>query len=189
MDKLNIEAALSQFFHTRSGHFARVIGGVVEDLDLEQIAGVIDFADRAQKTLNDVDFIKNRQLDRYFWQPAEAAGRNYRPFAVFEEEINDEIPVNAVGREADEHGEVTRRPNHIAKASLHKVGCQLLRQQVRMMALPSPASNQKWRACLGKTEPKRIKIRTTSILIAALLVSTAIAANQEEPNEDKQQER
>src|SRR5205823_12420633 len=81
----------------------------------------------------------------------EMAGWYGRPFPVFEEKINDEVAVNAVSREADEHGEVTRRPNHIAETSLHKVGCQLLRQQVRMMARPSPASNQKWRGCLDKT--------------------------------------
>src|SRR5256886_9761273 len=97
------------------------------------------------------------------------AGWYGRPFPVFEEKINDEVAVNAVSREADEHGEVTRRPNHIAETSLHKVGCQLLRQQVRMMALPSPASNQKWRACLAKTESKHVKICAMSILIAVLL--------------------
>ena len=58
-----------------------------------------------------------------------------------------------------------------------------------MMALPSPASNQKWRAYLDKTELNPSKMRTMSILVAALLASTAIAANQEEPNEDKQHER
>src|SRR5438067_8680335 len=80
-------------------------------------------------------------------------------------------------------------PNHIAEASLHKVGCQLLRQQVRMMAFPSPASNQKWRDCLCKTEPKPVKIRTVSILVALTLVPAAISENQEEPTEDKQHER
>src|SRR5256886_17434203 len=105
------------------------------------------------------------------------AGWYGRPFPVFEEKINDEVAVNAVSREADEHGEVTRRPNHRAEASLHKVGCQLLRQQVRMMALPSPASNQKWRDCLGKTAPKCAEIRSISIFIAAALASVAIGAN------------
>src|SRR5437588_12931954 len=94
------------------------------------------------------------------------AGRFDMPLPVLEKQINDKIPMDAVGREADKHGEVTRRPNHIAEASLHKVGCQLLRQQVRMMALPSPASNQKWRACLGKTASKRAEIRAMSILAA-----------------------
>ena len=189
VNELNIETALTQFLNAGSGHFPSVISRIIQDLDLEQVSRVIHFADRTQKALHHVNFIKNRKLHRYLWQLAKLAGWNSRTFAVLQEKINDEIPVNAIGRETDEHGEVTRRPNHVAEASLHKVGCQLLRQQVRMMALPAPASNQKWRACLGKTEPKRIKIRTMSILIAALLVSTAIAANQDEPNEDKQHER
>jgi hypothetical protein len=58
-----------------------------------------------------------------------------------------------------------------------------------MMAVPSPASNQKWPDCLGKSAPKRVKIRAMSIFIALALASTVIGANQEEPNEDKEHER
>jgi hypothetical protein len=58
-----------------------------------------------------------------------------------------------------------------------------------MMAVPSPASNQKWHACLGKTAPKCAKIRSMSIFIALALASIAIGANQEEPNEDNEHER
>jgi hypothetical protein len=58
-----------------------------------------------------------------------------------------------------------------------------------MMAVPLLASNQKWRDCLGKTAPKRSKIRSLSILIALALASAAIGANQEEPNEDNEHER
>jgi hypothetical protein len=189
MNELNIEATLLQLLSARSSHVLRIVGGIVQHLDLQQISRVIEFTDRAQKALYYVKFIKNRKLNRYLWQLLKLAGWNGRAFAVLQEKINDEIPVNAVGRQADEHGEVTRRPNHIAETSLHKVGCQLLRQQVRMMALPSPASNQKWRACLDKTKSKRVKSRAISVLIAALVASTAIGANQEEPNEDKQHER
>jgi hypothetical protein len=35
-----------------------------------------------------------------------------------------------------------------------------------MMALPSPASNQKWHACLDKTGFNRVEIRAMSILFA-----------------------
>jgi hypothetical protein len=189
MNQLNIEAALPQFFGARRSHLARIVGRIVEHLDLQQISRVIELTDRTQKALHDVNFIKNRKLNRYFWQLPELPGRNGRAFAVLQEEINDEIPVNAVARQTDEYGEVTRRPNHIAEASLHKVGCQLSRQQVRMMALPSPASNQKWHDCLGKTAQKRAKIRSMSILLALALTSVAIAANQEEPNDDKEHER
>src|SRR6267143_1276637 len=162
VNELNIETALPQFIGARSGHFPCVISGIVQHLDLEQLARVIELADRAQKAFHHVNFIKNRKLNRDLWQLPKPAGWNGRAFAVLQEKINDEIPVNAVGRETNEHGEVTRRPNHIAEASLHKVGCQLLRQQVRMMALPSPASNQKWRTCLDKTASTRAKIRTMS---------------------------
>ncbi len=58
-----------------------------------------------------------------------------------------------------------------------------------MMAVPSPASNQKWPDCLGKTAPKRAKIRSMSIFIALVLASVAIGANQEEPNDDQEHER
>ena len=189
MNQLNIEAALPQFVGARSSHFPCIVGGIVQDLDLQQFSRIIELADRAQKAFHYVNFVKNRKLNGHSRQLPKPARRNHCAFAVFQEEINDEIPVNAVSREAEEHGEVTRRPNHIAEASLHKVGCQLLRQQVRMMAFPSPASNQKWRDCLCKTEPKPVKIRTVSILVALTLVPAAISENQEEPTEDKQHER
>jgi hypothetical protein len=58
-----------------------------------------------------------------------------------------------------------------------------------MMAFPPPASNQKWRACLCKSEPNGVKIRAISILVMVALTLTASGANQEELNEDKQHER
>jgi hypothetical protein len=189
MYQLNIEPALPQFLRAGSGYLAGIVGGIVQHLDLEQISRIIELADRTQKAFYHINFIKNRQLDRHFGQLPKLAGRNRGPLAVLQEKINDEIPVNAVGRQADEHGEVTRRPNDITEASLHKVGCQVLRQQVRMMAVPSPASNQKWRDSPGKTAPKRSKIRSMSILIALTLASAVIGANQEEPNEDNEHER
>ena len=188
MNQLNIETSLPQFYRAGGSHLSSIIGRIVQHLDLQQFAGIIEFADRTQKTLYHVNFVKNRELNRYFWQLPKLAGRNRRPFAVFKEEINDEIPVNTVAREAEKDGEVTRRPDDITEASLHKVGCQVLRQQVRMMAFPSPASNQKWRASLGKTARKRSKIRSLPVLIALVLASVAIGANQEEPNEDKEHE-
>jgi len=144
MNELNIVTSLPESPRARTGYFAGVVSGIVQDLDLEQIFWVIEFANRAKQALDHVNFVKNRELNRYFWQLPETRRRKHCPFPVFQKEINDEIPVNAVGGEADEHGEVASRPNHVAETSLHKVGCQLLRQQVRMMALPSPASNQKW---------------------------------------------
>src|SRR5260370_9309262 len=121
MNQLNIEAALPQFFGARSSHFPCIVGGIVQDLDLQQFSRIIELADRAQKALHYVNFVKNRKLNGHSRQLPKPARRNHPPFAVFQEELNDKIPVNAVSREAEEHGEVTRRPNHKAHASLHKV--------------------------------------------------------------------
>src|ERR1700687_1787761 len=68
MNELNIEAALTQFLSAGSGHVPRVISRIIQDLDLQQFARVIEFADRTQKALNHVNFIKNRKLNRYLWQ-------------------------------------------------------------------------------------------------------------------------
>src|SRR5438067_8643493 len=162
MNQLNIEATLPQFFRARSSHFPRIVGRIVQDLDLQQFSRIIELADRAQKALHYVNFVKNRKLNGHSRQLPKPARRNHCAFAVFQEEITDEIPVNAVSREAEEHGEETRRPDHIAEASLHQVACQLLSQQVLMMAFPAAASHQKWRHCLCKTEPMCDKLRTVS---------------------------
>src|ERR1700682_5729287 len=46
MNQLNIEAALSQSFRARTSYFARIVGGIVQHLDLQQISWVIELADR-----------------------------------------------------------------------------------------------------------------------------------------------
>jgi hypothetical protein len=58
-----------------------------------------------------------------------------------------------------------------------------------MMAVPPPASNQKWHACLGKRRQSRAKIRAIPILLALTLVAPLLAANQDLPEEDKDHER
>jgi hypothetical protein len=58
-----------------------------------------------------------------------------------------------------------------------------------MMALPSPASNQKWRASLDKIAKKRARILTISILLTLGLASTGIGANQEQPDEGNAHEK
>jgi hypothetical protein len=58
-----------------------------------------------------------------------------------------------------------------------------------MMAVPSPASNQKWRAYLGKRLRKRLKIHAMSIFFVTALGATTITPNREEPVEDSDHER
>src|ERR1700693_265729 len=124
MNQLNVVTALAQFCRAGRGNFASIVRGVIEDLDLEQLARIIDFADRTEQSLDDVDLVKNRQLDGDLWQLLKPAGGGRSVFAMFKEKINDEIPVHTIGRQTDKDGEITGRPNHIAEASLHKVSCQ-----------------------------------------------------------------
>src|SRR5213075_215562 len=79
---------------------------------------------------------------------------------------------------------------HIAETSLHKVGgCQSTRQQVRMMALPTRSSNQKWRICLSENLITRRKVATMSIFAALLVAFAPLGFAQDERNEDKDHER
>src|SRR5436305_13569637 len=106
MNKLNIEATLPQFFGARSSHYTRIVGRIVQDLDLQQFSRIIELADRAQKALHYVNFVKNRKLNGHSRQLPKPTRRNHRAFAVLKEEINDELTVNTVCREYDEQCEV-----------------------------------------------------------------------------------
>src|SRR5205807_9186377 len=99
MNQLDVEAALPQFFGARSSHCPRIVGRIVQDLDLQQFSRIIELADRAQKALHYVNFVKNRKLNGHSRELPKPTRWNHRAFAVLKEEINDEIPVNAVSRE------------------------------------------------------------------------------------------
>ena len=58
-----------------------------------------------------------------------------------------------------------------------------------MMAVPLPASNQKWRASLGKSRRRHAKIHATSIFFATALAATTITPNPDQPAEDTDHER
>ena len=62
---------------------AGVVGRVVEHLDLQLLAGVVQVVDRAQQPLGDVAFVKNRQLHgdhRQFSKCATGCGHPRRFF-------------------------------------------------------------------------------------------------------------
>ena len=45
VDQLDIEPPLLQILHAGGGQFARVVGGIVQNLDLQQFPRIIDLAD------------------------------------------------------------------------------------------------------------------------------------------------
>jgi len=189
VNQLDIEPARPQFLGTRDSNFACVVCRIVEHLDLEPVARIIEPADRAQEPLHHVDFIKDRQLHCNLGQLLEAASRHWFALPVLKEKVNDEITMDSVRRETDEHGEITGRPNHVAEASLHEISrsCQLLRQHGRMMAFPRQPSNQKWAAGLLKTAS--FPTLSLSILIGIALTLAATNFAQEEPLGNREHQR
>jgi len=111
MNQLNIEAALPQFFGARSSHLARIVGRIVQHLDLQTIARVIQFADRAQQSLDHINFVEDGQLHGHDRQFFKSAGRHGLPFPILEKKVNNKIAVDAVSRKADEHAEITDCPD------------------------------------------------------------------------------
>ena len=62
---------------------ARLVGRVVEHLDLEQLARVVDAADRVDQPIGDVHLVVERQLDRDDRQRDRARGRGFGSLSRF----------------------------------------------------------------------------------------------------------
>src|SRR6202011_6274697 len=74
-NQLDIETAPAQLFSARGGDFARIVGGIIQHLDLQQFSRIIEFTNGAEQTLDQVDFIENWQLHRYPGQLGEPSSR------------------------------------------------------------------------------------------------------------------
>ena len=66
-----------------SAMLARLVGRVVEHLDLEQLARVVDAADRVDQPVGDVHLVVERQLDRDDRQRSSGAGRAPARLSLF----------------------------------------------------------------------------------------------------------
>ena len=119
MDQLDVETPALQILHARGSQFSRFVGGIVQDLDLEQFARVIDLADRLEQALDDVDLVEDRQLHRYLGQLLEMASRRDGSLPVFQEKVDNDVAVDPVSGETDQDGQVADRPDDRAEASLH----------------------------------------------------------------------
>src|ERR1022692_4498581 len=61
--------------HQRRGKWGGVVGGIVQHLDLEQLAGILDAGDLVDEPLDDVPFVEDGQLNGDRRQLREASGR------------------------------------------------------------------------------------------------------------------
>ena len=86
----------SPTLHTFLGDADRVVGGVVQDLDLQLIAGILDGAGGFDDPLDDVSFVEDGKLDGYGGQLMEMTGRLGMLAVVAVVDKDEEIAVKSV---------------------------------------------------------------------------------------------
>src|SRR5919109_2004418 len=87
MNKLHVKTTLTQFLHTRGDNLAGLIHRIVQDLYLQKLLRIIQFAYGTEQPLGHVHFVENWQLHSHFRQFFEVAPRHWGPVAVFEVQI------------------------------------------------------------------------------------------------------
>jgi hypothetical protein len=116
---LDVEAGGLEALDLGFGDAAGLVGGIIEDLDLQEVARVLELADAIQEALDYVELVKDGELDGDAGEGLEAARGAGDVLAVLEEEVDDDITVNSVEGEAKEDGEVTNSPNEVSGALIH----------------------------------------------------------------------
>ena len=94
-------------FDQTARHIDGLVGGIVENLNIELLAGIVELAGRFQQAFDHILFIENRQLHRDSGQVVEMSRRFGRTIgAVLVIEINQNVAVGSVTREQDEYDEI-----------------------------------------------------------------------------------
>src|ERR1700751_2545146 len=106
------------------GNFAlrnlvRFIRRIVKNLDLQFFNRVLNFTDRFQQTLDYVNFVVNRKLDRYHRQVVKSSRGRRLAMPVLEIKMNDQISVDAIGRKNENHEKIADRPKQHPGFSMH----------------------------------------------------------------------
>src|ERR1035438_9424493 len=128
--------------HQRRGKWGGVVGGIVQHLDLEQLAGILDAGDLVDEPLDDVPFVEDGQLNGDRRQLREASGRLAGGLlAVLEVGADHLITMHTVDRKQGQDGEVRyqNRPveptqlvdaaKGVVEQAAHHAGCGRTRGQ------------------------------------------------------------
>ena len=103
VEVVDVEAARGVAAHRQLGDLGRLVGRVVEHLDLEQLARVVDLADRVDQPVRDVHLVVDRQLDGDARQHVERRQRRRHVVLVLHVKIHKVVPVPAVdGQDAQD---------------------------------------------------------------------------------------
>ena len=106
MDVLDVDALGGPAAHGQLGDAARLVGRVVEHLDFEQLARVVDAADRLDQPVGDVHLVVERQLNRDDRQRVERRAGLRLLVPVPHVQVDQVVPVPAVDGENDQDEEI-----------------------------------------------------------------------------------
>ena len=98
VDQLHIEPLRRQFGDHPPGDVRRFVGGIVEQLHLEQLPRVIERRHGPQQPLHHIQLIEDRQLHCDPGQFLESRNGLRDVFAVLQKEINDDVAMQPVER-------------------------------------------------------------------------------------------
>lgn len=102
----NGEALGRMAFDAGAGDLAGFVGGVVQDLDVEKLAGIVKTGHSVNQAFNNVALVKDRKLDSDT-RPALNFGRSsWDVFGVDVIVVDEPIAVQAVEREDEQNQEV-----------------------------------------------------------------------------------
>ena len=107
VEVLDVDALRGEAPDRQLGDAARLVGRVVQHLDFEQLARVVDAAHRLDQAIGDVHLVVERQLDRDDRQSDRAAAAAVGLLVpVPHVEVHEVVPVPAVNCEDDQDEEI-----------------------------------------------------------------------------------
>ena len=114
MDVDDVDAVVGIAHHGALRHNARLVGRVVQHLDLEQLARVVELADGVDQPVRHVHLVVDRKLDGDLRQPLEAQPADGMTVLVLHVQVDQVIPVPPVDREDDEDEKIGREDQRFA---------------------------------------------------------------------------
>ena len=117
VDVLDVEAVGGMTAHGGRGDGAGLVGRVVEHLDLELLARVVDGADRVHEPVDHVHLVEDRQLDGDDRQLVEVPQGHRHLVLVLHVEVHHVVAVPPVHGQDHEHEEVGRENERLGEAS------------------------------------------------------------------------
>ena len=106
MDVLDVDPFGGPAPHRLVGDVPGLVGRVVEHLDFQQLARVVDSADGVDQPVGDVHLVVKRQLNRYNRKGIERRASLRLPVLVSHVEVDKVVPMPTVNGEDNEHEEV-----------------------------------------------------------------------------------